>query len=233
MCWKWRRGWSLLVTHLHIPRDRADAVVAKLLENFITQKPPPALSSSAYILLPPVLYIFNGWHVYVKAWCTMPIAIYFLHDQVQRPMWIQCPWTSEVCYSSFYWRLSWKRPEMIHLHRHRHIEPYSLIFGIIMVSCAVMTKFNGIHVSTTASSCNRCRWPRQEISSHFFQGPFLFILQVSWFMIPTWSILLIYNMDVSSLGVEERMLLLYVMLVENDSFRVYVLSRTDPETMVR
>lgn len=40
-------------------------------------------------------------------------------------------------------------------------------------------------------------------------------------------------MDTSSLGVEERMLLLYVMLVENDSFRVYVLSRTDPETMVR
>lgn len=40
-------------------------------------------------------------------------------------------------------------------------------------------------------------------------------------------------MYTSSLGVEERMLLLYVMLVENDSFRVYVLSRTDPETMVR
>lgn len=50
----------MLVTHLHIPRDRADAVVAKLLKKFITQKPPPALSSSAYILLPPVLYIFNG-----------------------------------------------------------------------------------------------------------------------------------------------------------------------------
>ena len=35
-----------------------------------------------------------------------------------------------------------------------------------------------------------------------------------------------------SLGVEERMLLFYVMLVENSSFRVYVLSRTDPETIV-
>ncbi|KAI9011943.1 Dymeclin [Phycomyces nitens] len=35
-----------------------------------------------------------------------------------------------------------------------------------------------------------------------------------------------------SLGVEERMLLFYLILVENESFRVYVLSRTDPETIV-
>ncbi|OAD72299.1 hypothetical protein PHYBLDRAFT_78144 [Phycomyces blakesleeanus NRRL 1555(-)] len=34
-----------------------------------------------------------------------------------------------------------------------------------------------------------------------------------------------------SLGVEERMLLFYLILVENESFRVYVLSRTDPETI--
>jgi hypothetical protein len=35
-----------------------------------------------------------------------------------------------------------------------------------------------------------------------------------------------------SLGVEERMLLFYLILVENESFRVYVLSRTDQETIV-
>lgn len=35
-----------------------------------------------------------------------------------------------------------------------------------------------------------------------------------------------------SLGVEERVLLFYLVLVENESFRVYVLSRTDQETVV-
>lgn len=35
-----------------------------------------------------------------------------------------------------------------------------------------------------------------------------------------------------SLHVEERMLLFYLILVENESFRVYVLSRTDQETIV-
>jgi hypothetical protein len=35
-----------------------------------------------------------------------------------------------------------------------------------------------------------------------------------------------------SLNVEERMLLFYLILVENESFRVYVLSRTDQETIV-
>ncbi|KAG0175177.1 hypothetical protein DFQ28_011210 [Apophysomyces sp. BC1034] len=34
-----------------------------------------------------------------------------------------------------------------------------------------------------------------------------------------------------SLAIEERMLLFYLILVENESFRVYVLSRTDPETI--
>ncbi|KAI8144795.1 Dymeclin [Fennellomyces sp. T-0311] len=41
----------------------------------------------------------------------------------------------------------------------------------------------------------------------------------------------LFGLFSQSLGVEERMLLFYVMLVENDSFRVYVLSRTDPETI--
>lgn len=35
-----------------------------------------------------------------------------------------------------------------------------------------------------------------------------------------------------SLGAEERVLLFYLVLVENESFRVYVLSRTDQETVV-
>lgn len=35
-----------------------------------------------------------------------------------------------------------------------------------------------------------------------------------------------------SIQVEERMLLFYLILVENESFRVYVLSRTDQETIV-
>lgn len=36
-----------------------------------------------------------------------------------------------------------------------------------------------------------------------------------------------------SLHIEERILLFYLILVENESFRVYILSRTDPETLVR
>jgi hypothetical protein len=35
-----------------------------------------------------------------------------------------------------------------------------------------------------------------------------------------------------SLHIEERMLLFYLILEENESFRVYVLSRTDQETIV-
>lgn len=35
------------------------------------------------------------------------------------------------------------------------------------------------------------------------------------------------------MSIEERMLLFYLILVENESFRVYILSRTDPETLVR
>lgn len=34
-----------------------------------------------------------------------------------------------------------------------------------------------------------------------------------------------------SLAVEEKMLLFYMILSENESFRVYVLSRTDQETI--
>ena len=36
----------------------------------------------------------------------------------------------------------------------------------------------------------------------------------------------------TSIQVEERMLLFYLILVENEAFRVYVLSRTDQETIV-
>lgn len=35
-----------------------------------------------------------------------------------------------------------------------------------------------------------------------------------------------------SLQIEERMILFYLLLAENESFRVYVLSRTDQETIV-
>lgn len=49
----------MMVTYSHVSRDRADAVVAKLLENFITQKPPPALSSSAYTFHSSWLYILD------------------------------------------------------------------------------------------------------------------------------------------------------------------------------
>ncbi|ORZ21308.1 Dymeclin [Absidia repens] len=43
----------------------------------------------------------------------------------------------------------------------------------------------------------------------------------------------LYNIFCQSLHIEERMLLFYLILVENESFRVYILSRTDPETLVR
>ncbi|CAM0134719.1 unnamed protein product [Umbelopsis sp. WA50703] len=41
----------------------------------------------------------------------------------------------------------------------------------------------------------------------------------------------LYTIFSGSLAVEERMLLFYLFLVENESFRVYVLSRSDPETI--
>ncbi|KAI8331572.1 Dymeclin [Chlamydoabsidia padenii] len=41
----------------------------------------------------------------------------------------------------------------------------------------------------------------------------------------------LYYIFCQSLHIEERMLLFYLLLVENDSFRVYILSRTDPETL--
>ncbi|ORX54081.1 hypothetical protein DM01DRAFT_1335935 [Hesseltinella vesiculosa] len=41
----------------------------------------------------------------------------------------------------------------------------------------------------------------------------------------------LFNLFCESIHVEEHMLLFYLMLMENESFRVYVLSRTDPETM--
>lgn len=40
----------------------------------------------------------------------------------------------------------------------------------------------------------------------------------------------VFNRNIT---IEEQMLLFYLMLAENESFRVYVLSRTDPETLVR
>lgn len=42
----------------------------------------------------------------------------------------------------------------------------------------------------------------------------------------------LFEIFIKSLHVEERMLLFYFILVENESFRVYVLSRTDQETIV-
>lgn len=39
-------------------------------------------------------------------------------------------------------------------------------------------------------------------------------------------------MFIKSFHVEEKMLLFYMILAENESFRVYVLSRTDQETIV-
>lgn len=39
----------------------------------------------------------------------------------------------------------------------------------------------------------------------------------------------LFEMFTKSLHVEEKMLLFYMMLAENESFRVYVLSRTDQE----
>ncbi|KAI8086427.1 Dyggve-Melchior-Clausen syndrome protein-domain-containing protein [Halteromyces radiatus] len=41
----------------------------------------------------------------------------------------------------------------------------------------------------------------------------------------------LFDIFCRSLHIEERMLLFYLILVENESFRVYVLSRTDPETL--
>ncbi|CAO3667070.1 unnamed protein product [Umbelopsis vinacea] len=41
----------------------------------------------------------------------------------------------------------------------------------------------------------------------------------------------LYSIFAGSLAIEERMLLFYLFLVENESFRVYVLSRSDPETI--
>ncbi|CAO3644618.1 unnamed protein product [Cunninghamella blakesleeana] len=41
----------------------------------------------------------------------------------------------------------------------------------------------------------------------------------------------LFNVISQSLHIEERMLLFYLILVENESFRVYILSRTDPETI--
>lgn len=46
------------------------------------------------------------------------------------------------------------------------------------------------------------------------------------------AVMLTNDMD-RNIGVEEQMLLFYFMLTENEPFRVYVLSRTDPETLVR
>ncbi|KAI8068464.1 Dymeclin [Gongronella butleri] len=41
----------------------------------------------------------------------------------------------------------------------------------------------------------------------------------------------LFNIFCQSIHVEEHMLLFYLLLIENESFRVYVLSRTDPETI--
>lgn len=180
--------WSMMVTYSHVSRDRADAVVAKLLENFITQKPPPALSSSAYTFHSSCLYILDAdMSMYWKVLYTMPIATCFRHDQHQHLMSIQCPWMSEVCCYYCYWRHSWRPVKMIHRHPHHLTEQSLLIFGIIMVSCIVRDMFKDIHLST-ASACNRYRRPRQKVSPHFFQGSLFFILQVSWFIITFWSI---------------------------------------------
>lgn len=39
-------------------------------------------------------------------------------------------------------------------------------------------------------------------------------------------------LSIRSLALEEVCLLFYQLLVENEAFRVYVLSRTDPDTLV-
>lgn len=43
----------------------------------------------------------------------------------------------------------------------------------------------------------------------------------------------LFEIFIKSLHIEERVLLFYFILVENESFRVYVLSRTDQETIVK
>lgn len=46
------------------------------------------------------------------------------------------------------------------------------------------------------------------------------------------SFKLIYNQIAKSLDKDENVVLLYLLLIRNDYFRIYFLSRTDPEEMV-
>ncbi|KAJ8663343.1 hypothetical protein O0I10_000582 [Lichtheimia ornata] len=152
--------------------DRADAVVAKLLENFITQKPPPALSSS--VVYNAYSYLFSSRSGSASDVDPMPMN--------ERSLLLLLLLTTQLKTS----RDDSSAPT----------SPYRTVFANLRDHNVLATDVDG-----------------QDKKFHLISFKDLF------------------SLFCNSLGVEERMLLLYVMLVENDSFRVYVLSRTDPETM--
>ncbi|KAG2211292.1 hypothetical protein INT47_006412 [Mucor saturninus] len=151
--------------------NRAEAVVARLLENLIEQRTPPPQSSSG-VMLTAYNYFFSSRTNSSPDADTMPVA--------DRSLLL----------------LLLLGTQSISPHDTEWVKSYR--FAIANLS--------DHHVlSSDVDGCDR--------KMHLISFKDLF------------------EIFSKSLHVEERMLLFYLILVENESFRVYVLSRTDQETI--
>ncbi|KAI9489961.1 Dymeclin [Zychaea mexicana] len=153
--------------------DRANAVVAKLLENFIEQKVPPPQSSN--VVYNAYSYFFSSRQNSASDADTFPVADRSL---------------------------------------------------LLMLLLATQSKI--LNDDETSGVASAYRLAFANLRDHHVLASDLEASDKKYHLI---SFKDLFGLFCQSLGIEERMLLFYVMLVENDSFRVYVLSRTDPETI--
>ncbi|KAI8878773.1 hypothetical protein K501DRAFT_195071 [Backusella circina FSU 941] len=152
--------------------NRAEAVVARLLENVVEQKAPPPQSSS--VMYTAYSYFFNSRRKSSNPDTDgMPVA--------DRSLLLLLLLGTQSSSSD---------------SQNKWVESYRY---------AIANLSDHNVVSSDIDGCDR----RMHLIS--FKG--------------------LFEIFSRSLHVEERMLLFYLILVENESFRVYVLSRTDPETI--
>jgi hypothetical protein len=170
--------------------NRAETVVARLLENLIEQKTPPPQSSG--VMYTAYNYFFSGRSNANSDADTMPVA----DRSLLLLLLLGTQSVSEKINTE--WNKSY-RFAIANLSDHN---------GKKKIRNQIEMKFNisWLVISSDIDGCDR--------KMHLISFKDLFE---------------IFSKSIQS---EERMLLFYLILVENESFRVYVLSRTDQETIV-